>query len=341
MTNPVLVEILRGGIVESRHCGSVAVVDALGRVALSIGDIETPVFPRSAVKALQALPLVESGAAGRLNLSDAEIALACSSHSGEPDHAETSAAMLAKAGRDATCLECGAHWPLGDKAARALAARGGEPTALHNNCSGKHAGFVCLAVDMGVDPAGYVGADHKVMREVSGALSAMTDFDLTRTAVGVDGCSIPTYAIPLRNLAMGFARLGTGQGLDETRAKAGMKIRIAAASHPRMIAGTSRFDTRVTEVFKTRVFLKTGAEGVYCAALPELGFGIALKMDDGATRGAEIAMAALIDRYLPFMQPEKDLIWPMLDQPMTNWNGIEVGRMRAAETLTTGIVHWK
>lgn len=333
MTDPVLVEITRGGIPESVHRGALAVLDADGSVVLALGDIDRPVFPRSAVKAFQALPLIESGAADRFGLDNAELALACASHSGEPAHAETAAATLAKAGQTGACLECGAHWPLGEKAARALAASGGQPTALNNNCSGKHAGFVCVAVAMDKNPAGYVQPDHPVMQEVSTALGAMTGYNLRNTARGVDGCSIPTYAIPLRNIARGFARFGTGHGLAPERAKAAARLRTAVAAEPFMVAGTDRFDTVVMSALGSRIFMKTGAEGVYCAAIPELGYGIALKIDDGATRAAETVMAALIRRFLPLGDAEARIILPRTDHVMRNWNGIEVGRMRAAPTL--------
>lgn len=338
MTNPVLVEVIRGGIVESMHRGAAAVVDADGRLVFELGDIERPVFPRSAIKVLQALPLVESGAAARLGFGDAELALACASHSGEADHTETAAGMLQRVGHDVSCLECGKHWPMYDPAARALAAAGSEPSALHNNCSGKHAGFVCLAVEMGADPKGYIGPDHKVMREVSGAIETMTGYNLANAAVGIDGCSIPTYAIPLRHLAHAFAKIASGVSLGPERAKAAIRLRAAVAAEPRMIAGTDRFDTLVTEVLKERVFLKTGAEGVYCAALPELGFGIALKVDDGEGRAAQTAIASLIDRFLALKPAEKEMIGPRLDWPMKNWNGIEVGRLHAADQLTVGVV---
>ena len=154
MANPVVVEVTRGNRIESAHRGAGAVVDADGRVVMAFGDAERPVYPRSAIKALQALPLVESGAADRLGLSDKEIALACASHSGGEDHVATARAMLAKAGFDERVLECGVHWPLGEDEARALARLGRTPTALHNNCSGKHAGFVCLSCDIGVASEG-------------------------------------------------------------------------------------------------------------------------------------------------------------------------------------------
>lgn len=334
MDDPVLVEVTRGGIAESVHRGALAVFDADGRAVLALGDIERPVFPRSAVKALQALPLVESGAAERFALTDQEIALACASHSGEPAHVGAAAAMLGKAGRDMHCLECGAHWPSREPVLRALAASGGEASALHNNCSGKHAGFICLAVHEGDDPKGYIQPDHPVMRRVSAALGEMTGFDLAKTACGTDGCSIPTFAIPLRNLAIGFARFGTGQGLAPDRAKAAARIRAAVAAAPFFVAGTDRFDTDVMGALGARAFTKTGAEGVYCAALPEAGLGIALKIDDGAGRGAEVVMANLIARFLPLSDAEAGVVAARLDRQITNWNGIETGRMRLAAALS-------
>ena len=222
-----------------------------------------PVFPRSAVKALQALPLVESGIADRLGLTAQELSLACSSHSGEPIHVETALSMLKKAGRDADCLECGAHWPVSGKAERALAAAGEKPSALHNNCSGKHSGFICLSCGLDEDPTGYTGAGHRVQREVRAAGEEMTGFTYLEAFSGIDGCSIPTYGVPLKALALGFARFGTGFGLDRKRAEAAQRIREAVAQYPLLVAGTGRFDTEVMSLFGARLFMKTGAEGVY------------------------------------------------------------------------------
>lgn len=333
MDNPILAEVTRGNTIESLHRGSVAVLDADGGVVLSLGDVERPVFPRSAVKAIQALPLLESGAADRYGLTEPEIALAVASHSGEPAHAETSLGMLGKAGRDAGCLECGAHWPMNEAAARAMARAGLEPSALNNNCSGKHAGFVCLACGMDEDPAGYVKPGHAVQQAVRGALEEVTGARHSADHMGTDGCSIPSYAVPLTALARGFARLGTGQGLGPKRATAAARIRKAVAAHPFMVAGTGRFDTRVMGLFGERIFIKTGAEGVYCGAIPELGYGIALKCDDGAGRASEIVMAALIARFLPMSGMEAAEFTPMRETLLKNWNGIEVGLVRAASIL--------
>ena len=339
-THPVLAEATRGGIVESFHRGALAIVDADGTVHTALGDIERPIFPRSAVKVLQALPLVESGAAERLGLTDEELAITCASHGGEERHARTAAAMLAKAGVDVSALECGAHWPYNDAALKALAAAGAQPTALNNNCSGKHSGFVCLGCLLaeGRDVAGfvrgYVKPEHPVMREVTAALQASTGFDLPTTARGTDGCSIPTYAIPLRHLAHAFARVATGVGLRDGHARAARRLREAVARAPYMVAGTGRFDTRVMERLGARVFCKVGAEGVYCAALPELGLGVALKMDDGNTaRACEVVMAGLIEALLPLNPEDATFMRTLSEVSMKNWNGIEVGTLRAAPAL--------
>jgi L-asparaginase II len=334
-TNPVLVEAWRGEIVESFHRGAYAVVDGAGGLAASAGDIDRPVYPRSAIKLLQALPLMESGAAERFGLSDAELALACASHEGEPEHARTAASALAKAGLDGTVLECGVHPPYSEAARLALARAGEAPSALHNNCSGKHAGFACLgcmlagARDVRGFLAGYISPTHAVMREVGAAIESATGTRLADAPSAVDGCSIPTYGIALRRLAHAFARMASGQGLTPGRAAAAQRLRAAVARQPFMVGGTDRFDTRVMALFGERVFCNVGAEGVYCAALPQAGLGIALKMDDGNNaRACEVAMAALLRALVPqCSDDEAALLAALSNVTLRNWRGIEVGRL--------------
>jgi L-asparaginase II len=327
--DPILVEVVRGATVECVHRGAAVACDADGRIVFSVGDIERPIYPRSAIKVLQALPLVESGAADRYGFGNAELALACSSHGGEPRHVETAVAMLAKAGLDETNLECGTHWPSGTAATHALARSGGKPSALHNNCSGKHSGFLCLACAEGIAPAGYVGIDHKVQRFVAEAVGEVTGHHLDAdTAIGTDGCSIPTYAIPLGKLAHGFARLATGHGVGPKRAKAFARLRAACAAEPFMVAGSGRFCTEVMMLLRQRAFVKTGAEGVFCAALPEQGLGIALKCADGASRASEVVMAALIAKLLPMDEAETAKFSRFVRPVMKNWNGVTVGQLR-------------
>jgi L-asparaginase II len=344
--NPTLVEVLRGGSVESRHRGALAVLDADGAVLASIGDIDRPVFGRSAVKLLQALPLIESGAADRLALTDEELALACASHNGEAAHTAVAARMLAKAGLDESALECGTHWPYLDTAVHDLVRAGREPTALNNNCSGKHAGFLCVACAMhgggggggGLDlrqyARGYVEPEHPVMREVTAALQATTGADLANAPRGIDGCSIPTYGIPLRQLAHAFARLGTGTGVGEGRARAAARLRRAVANAPFMVGGTGRFDTRVMQQFGERVFCKVGAEAMYCAALPQRGLGVAIKMDDGNNaRAVEVVMATVIEAFVAMDDADARLMHTLSHVTLSNWRGIDVGALRPAEAL--------
>ncbi|PWJ85369.1 asparaginase [Pseudaminobacter salicylatoxidans] len=332
MSNPVLVEVLRGGHVESRHRGAVAVFDADGKAMLEIGDTQRPVFPRSAVKSIQALPFVETGAADAYGFGDRELALACASHNGEVGHVELARAMLAKAGLDVEALECGAHWPSYQKATIELARSGGTANALHNNCSGKHTGFLCACCHGGIEHRGYVRADHAYQEMLRGALEDVTGAAHNADNRGTDGCSIPTYAVPLRNLARGFARMATGVGLGQERAKAATRLFAACMAEPFYVGGTDRFDTRLMNVAKGRVFTKVGAEGVFCAAVPELGLGIALKCDDGASRAAEVTVAAVIARLLKG-DALADEIAEFTRPRLTNWNGIEVGGLRPAGEL--------
>lgn len=333
MTDPVLVEVVRGPLVESIHRGAVAVSDANGRLLLSLGDVDRPVFPRSAVKAFQALPLIESGAADKVGLSDAEIALAVSSHSGEPLHVETARGMLAKVGRDEPCLECGVHWPTNQSAANDLVRAGQRPSQLHNNCSGKHAGFVCFACASGLDPAGYVDAGHPVQEQIKSVLEAMTGEVLGPEQRGIDGCSIPTYGIPLAALARAFARFATGEGLAAERKQAAQRIRGAVADHPFMVAGTGKFDTEVMGLLGRTAFIKTGAEGVYCGALPGAGLGIAVKCDDGATRGAQVIMASLLLRLLDPTGRERAVLEGLERPDLSNWRGTHTGQLQPAAAL--------
>ena len=331
MVSPVLVTVTRGDSVESAHRGAFVAIDADGTVIVSGGEVERPVFPRSAIKAIQALPVVESGAADALGWGSTELALCCASHSSELAHVAHVERMLAGMNLDETALECGAHWPVFGKAPLIeLARRGGEPTALHNNCSGKHAGFLALARQENWPLEGYVRADHPVQRAVRDALVEVTGADpLDR---GIDGCGVPTWSVPLRALAHGFARLATGVGLGAARARAAERLVGATMAAPWFVAGTKRHDTVVMEAAPGSVTLKTGAEGVYCAAIPSLGVGVALKIDDGTTRAAEITVAALLARLLP--EPHAGALRPFATRTIRNWTGTPTGAIHPTAALT-------
>lgn len=329
MSNPVTVEVTRGLLVESRHRGTIVVVDGDGGVVFSRGDVDAGVFPRSACKAMQALPLVESGAADAYGFGDKELALACSSHNGEDEHVALAASMLARAGRDVETLECGAHWSSNQKTLIHQARTLDRPTALHNNCSGKHSGFVCACCHQDIDPKGYVGYDHPLQQQIRETMQDLTGAALGIDNCGTDGCSIPTYAVPLRGLAHGFAKMATGQGLGPLRAKASLRLIEACMAEPFYVAGSGRACTELMQIAPGKIFCKTGAEGVFCAAIPEQGIAIAVKCDDGTGRAAEAMIAATLARFFEKHGDVHGALTRMATKSMHNWNGIHVGDVRA------------
>jgi L-asparaginase II len=330
---PILVEATRGPLVESRHRGHVALVDAEGGVVLRFGDIETPIMPRSAVKPLQALPLVESGAADAFGLGDAEIALACASHRGEPAHVARVTSWLRRVGLGIDDLECGAHLPGNEAAARALIRHDQTPSAVHNNCSGKHAGFLTTARHLGEPTRSYIAQAHPVQRRVAAVLGEMTDSDAPGAAYGIDGCGIPTIALPLRAWAMGLARLADPGRLGPARRAAATRILASMAGEPFMVSGSNSMTTLLMEAVGARLVVKPGAEGVYAAILRERGLGLMIKMEDGAARGADLALAALLQRLGLLDEAAQEKLARFLDPPLANHAGRIVGRLQPAAAL--------
>ncbi|MBL8699353.1 MAG: asparaginase [Alphaproteobacteria bacterium] len=328
--NPFLVDVSRGDIVESRHRGRYVVADADGGIVAQGGDIEAAVFPRSAIKFLQGLPLVESGAADKLALGPAELAIACASHGGEPRHVETVRAWLARAGLSEADLECGAHMPSTASAAEALIRAGAQPTALHNNCSGKHTGMVSTCRHLGDPVRGYIAPEHPQQKRIVAVFEAMLDLDLGRAPRGTDGCSLPQIAIPLRALALGIARFGAPDRQPAARAAACRRLAAAILAAPFMLAGTGRFCTRAIEACGGKAVIKTGAEGVYVAAIPAKGLGIALKIDDGAARAAEVAMGRLLLAHGGLDDAARNAIEAMIAPTIANAAGRIVGGIAPA-----------
>ena len=327
---PVLVEVTRGPMVESRHRVRYALADASGQVIRRAGDPEQLVYPRSAIKPLQGLALIESGAADVYGLSDAEISLACASHSGEPRHVETVRAWLERIGCSAADLECGPQLPSRESDLKALYGAGRDADALHNNCSGKHTGFLSIARHTDVPTAGYIRHEHPVQQRVLGILESMTGLDLSDAPRGIDGCGIPVLGIPLGNLALAMARLANPADQPESRQAACARIVAALAAEPFMMAGTGRFCSEMIVASGGRVLAKTGAEGVFCVALPELGLGLALKVEDGATRASEVATANLL-RDLGLLDEQTcEAAARMFEPSIYNRAGLRVGLLRPA-----------
>jgi L-asparaginase II len=329
MANPILVEVTRGPLVESVHRGAIAIADASGALRFALGDVETPTYPRSSLKPVQALPLVESGAADAFGLCDEEIALACASHSGEPMHTTRVAAWLTRIGCSERDLACGTHPPRHEPTWEAMIRASEPPTRLHNNCSGKHAGFLTLARHWGIATEGYERIDHPVQQAVAAALSELSG--VNDLPWGVDGCAAPNFALPLAAFARALAKLADPSSLPSPRKESASRIVNAMIAHPELVSGTGRACAILMRACDG-VAVKTGAEGFYAAMIPALGFGIALKIDDGAGRAAETAIAALLDK-LGVLGDDK-CAREILRAPVTNTRGEIVGERRPASALT-------
>ena len=295
--NPVLVNVWRGDMIESRHSGAFAVVDTAGNILESQGDIHRNIYARSSLKPVQALWLMESGAADRFALNAKQLAIACASHGGEEQHTGLVNDWLATLGLSVESLECGVHRPSYGKARYNLTVSGQAASALHNNCSGKHTGFLCACVHSGIDPVGYINPDHPAQRAITRVIEETLECKVSDQIPSIDGCGIPLYGIPLERLANGLAGFSKPGGSNSLSQQYRNRIVKSMMVEPFYVAGTDRFCTRTIEKSEETVVVKTGAEGVYIGIMRDAGIGIALKIDDGATRAAEVLMADLLSRY--------------------------------------------
>jgi L-asparaginase II len=329
--NPVLIEVVRGPIVESRHRGAACVYDATGERVAAWGDVDRPHYPRSAIKILQALPFVETGAADRCQATTQELALACASHEGEAAHVETARRWLARIGLDESHLACGAHAPYNSRAAAALVDAGEAPSPLHNNCSGKHIAMLATALAEREPVEGYHAFDHPVQQRVRAVLAELTGDDLAHAPVGLDGCSLPTIGLSLAGMARALATIADPRRHKILRQSAIRRLRLAVARDPFMTAGSGRFCTRLMERKGAAVYVKTGAEGVFAAAIPDLGLGIALKIDDGAKRASEVALASILRYFEVLDDADWTALADMVAPTLRNVAGRDVGAIRPAE----------
>ena len=333
--SPFHVSILRAGAEESSHAVDVALCDADGTVLIGLGDIERPVFPRSAMKPLQAIALAEAWETldSRQRLTSAEFALICGSHNGQADHVAAVKSLLARFDLDTGCLTCGGHWSSDQKTMIDQVRNLGSPDSAHNNCSGKHAGMLALSKAIGADQTGYASLDHPVQQTILGAVEMMVGVDIMSHTCGIDGCGAPALSAPLGNWARGFALFAGGGELPAGRTAACARIRDGIASAPRMIAGDRRLCTALAAAFGGRITAKIGAEGVYSCAFHEFGLGAMVKARDGSMRAAEATIAALI-HALGYDLPAEVSAFAM--PRLTNWAGEDVGQITAGHPLMAG-----
>ncbi len=325
-------EVWRGDFLECVHRGRIVVCDSTGDVIAAWGNEEDVILPRSSVKMLQALPLVESGAAARFGLQTEHLALACASHQGAMIHTDLVSDWLGDLGLAEPDLLCGPQFPREKQARIKVVLSGKRQDKRHNNCSGKHSGFLCVGKHLGAG-ANYLEMSHPVQKSVLEAFEEMTGE--TSPGHGIDGCSAPNHASTLKGLATAMARMADPSNLGETRRAAAEKIVVAMKSHPELVAGEGRACTELMRSMPGATVVKTGAEGVYTAILPERGLGVAVKIEDGATRGAECAMTAMLVR-LGVADPTHPLVINRLQPVQKNYAHQEVGQIRPADEFFEG-----
>jgi L-asparaginase II len=331
---PILVEVTRGAIVESRHRGAIVIAEADGHIITRLGDDALITSTRSTIKPIQAIPFVTSGAADHFNVDERELAVACASHEGESIHTEAVAGMLARAGLDETALRCGAQAPYNADTAKMLEAQGQPFSQLHNNCSGKHTGMLMTAVLLGLPLDDYVSPSHPVQREIIKTFASMAGLD-PNMPTAVDGCSAPTFGVPLSSLAVTFARLVNSSSQESPVTQATHRIVNAMINHPEMIGGTKgRFDTELLRAAHGKLICKVGAEAVYSVGvLPSekypRGLGIAFKMEDGSYRGLGPAVIDTLRQMGVLDEGEVAQLETFHRPVIDNRRGINVGEVRA------------
>jgi L-asparaginase II len=335
-----LVEVTRGPITESRHHGHVVAVDGDGQLVAQLGAPEIVTYLRSSAKPLQAVPLVSTGAADRFNFTSQELAVACGSHSGEPVHEEMVAAMLAKTGLSAGALKCGVHEPFGKEAAQELRRRGEKPRVLQNNCSGKHTGMLALALHLGGAPETYDEPDNPAQLAIARTIAQFSGVPAEQIVVGVDGCGVPVFGVPVRAMALTYARLvAPPGGFDAGARAAAARIVAAMRAHPELVGGTrERLDTELMRA-AGGVISKVGAEGVYTVGVAPSarwprGLGLALKIEDGEDRRARPTVVIESLRQLGVLDDAAlERLTPYAKFIVRNHRGDEVGEVRASFEL--------
>ena len=332
---PLTVDIYSGNSVESSHLVDAVVVDAKGEIIEVYGDPSRAVFPRSAIKMVQALALLESGAAAAYGLSSKWISLACASHQGEKIHTEEVRHWLQHIGLEETAFECGAHYPFDETTKFELIRQDLKPTAVHNNCSGKHCGMLTTAQHLKENPKGYVNYDHPVQVRLRRILSEISAVSYDHAPWGIDGCSIPTYAIPLEKIAVSMAALLGEEAkkftMNSLRREAGAKILQAVTSEPEMISGTKGLCSQIVRLSAGRAIAKTGAEGVYAGLVPAKGIAMAVKVRDGGTRAAELVALHLLQGHQGLTVREAHELSGLTTAQIKNWTGKLVGRSQVRD----------
>lgn len=336
MVNSEIVSlVLRGPLTESIHRGHIVVMSSSGEQINSLGNPLLKTYARSTAKLLQAIAVIESGAAKHSGFTDQEIALLCASHSGEPHHVETVTAMLHKLNMEESFLQCGPHMPFDKTAAAKLRQHNEAPSQLHNNCSGKHTGMLALAKFMNSSTDAYMSPNHPVQQAMLQIVSEMSEYPVSDIALGVDGCGVPVFGMPIDRLALAFSKLAAFDSLEGPRAQACKRIITSIQRHPQFLAGTGRFDTRLIEVTGGRIIGKMGAEGIFALSViqRERRLGMVVKIEDGAARALYPTVVEALKQLNLLSESELAELKPFHYPPIKNWRGDEVGFIQPAFQL--------
>lgn len=328
--DPLIVEVTRGGMVESRHRVHALVMDGEGSVIWGWGDLDMSIYPRSAIKPMQALPFIETGAADAISATINEVAFACASHNGEPHHTGRANQWLTRLGLSPENLECIGHYSH-EEASLHDQLKGHEViTNAHNNCSGKHCGFLSTIVHQGEPLENYIHMDHPVQQRLIKVLSELGGCDLTQSPTGIDGCGIPVVGMPLSALALASARMAAPVKLAPDRQVATRRITEAMTAHPYEVAGQNRFDTNLMTAGKGAFVTKTGAEGVHVGIFLKSGYGIAVKCEDGTKRATDVAMGNILNLLGGLDEAGQAAVAHHLVTPIKNAAGMAAGEIRMA-----------
>lgn len=334
--NPVLVNVWRGNAIENYHNGAAAVVDINGRVIWSIGEIQRPIFPRSAIKLLQAIPLLDEKVTKKFSISRTELALACSSHTGEKIHRDALQEWLNKIDCTTDDLECGEAYPESEGDSLQMISNGLPPQRACHCCSGNHANFLttCRAYK---DPVhNYRLYSHPAQRRWFDIIAEFTGMKALQLPWGYDGCGIPTLAIPLQRLAWAYARFADPSQISAQRIEAVKSVQQAIAENPHMYGGTRELTTEMAKLLKSDLIVKNGAEGVYIGALPKLGYGIALKVDSGNAQAARIVLGAVLEKIAALSVDQYKVLGDYFRPDVLNSRGEVVGRAEPSSAWDQG-----
>ncbi len=331
--NPILVEIYRNNVLESFHRGVVCVVNNIGEIIFSLGDVQQVTYPRSAMKLLQVIPLIAGGGIEKFNFTLEEIAVMCGSHNAEPEHLRVINSILSKIGLDKNALNCGPQYPSSKRDANALIKADEKPHHIHNNCSGKHAGMLATCILNGWTTEDYINPEHPLQQAILKVCSLFYEYSADKMVIALDGCSAPIFSVPVYNQALGYKNLVANKHLGLNIQKACTIIREAVSSYPFMVAGTGRYCTDMMNITAPKIIGKTGAEGIFCMTFTEQQLGVCIKIDDGKMLPQYNVAQALIEASGLFTKEQLQPLHKYAEDELKNFNKLITGEIKVNQAL--------